>query len=106
MPEPIAARRRPLRTYAGRLKRVVRTALGLPPSRYKFTFRDRWSIAGSLDEVARLFFDTPNISRWWPQAASIDVGNHGEPTGRNRAGRSRLKGFLPYRLDVAFRVVD
>ena len=94
-----------LKLYTFRLRRMFACKL-LPSRAYEFIFLDCWCVAGSIDEVAPLIFDTPNISRWWPQAAQVSVSDTGDMDGRNRIGNSRLKGFLPYELDVAFRVVE
>src|SRR5262245_53927402 len=72
----------------------------------EFVLRDRWRAVATVEEVAQLLFDTANISRWWPQAAGIRLEDQGDDVGRDRTGSSRLKGFLPYELNVAFRVVE
>lgn len=72
----------------------------------EYTFRDRWSVGADIERVSELFLDTTMIPRWWPQLSNVSVVHGGDRLGHRRAFRSRVKGFLPYELEVGFRIVE
>lgn len=72
----------------------------------RFTFRDSWRAVGTIEQAAALFLDTTALSRWWPQLMGVRLEATGGSDGAQRTFRSRVRGFLPYELDLDFRVVD
>src|SRR5688572_11125913 len=72
----------------------------------EYSFMDDWKVESSLDEVAALFLDTPSLSDWWPQPGSVTVDEPGGQFGDARAFKARAKGFLPYALNLEFRVLS
>jgi hypothetical protein len=75
----------------------------LPATEY--SFRDRWQVEGTIDEVAGLLQQTAALTQWWPQLAKVSVEQTGDADGHSRLFKTRMHGFLPYVLDVQFRVV-
>lgn len=72
----------------------------------EYAFRDEWRVAGSVERVSELFLDTARIPCWWPQLFGVRMLTDGDHVGQQRAFRSRVKGFLPYELEVGFRIVE
>jgi hypothetical protein len=77
-----------------------------PTNFRRYSFRDRWRATGKLEQVAELLLDTTSLSSWWPQLGGVRLDEAGEENGARRAFRSRVRGFLPYELDLDFRIVD
>lgn len=70
-----------------------------------YAFSDRWRVSGSVEQVADVLLDTLSISEWWPQLALAEVCEPGYEDGLHRRFRSRARGFMPYVLDLEFRVI-
>jgi hypothetical protein len=72
-----------------------------------YHFVTRWRVAGSLEEVATILEDAPDLARWWP-AVYLDV-RVTDPGGAGGAGAEvslYTKGWLPYTLRWRFRVTE
>ncbi len=90
----------------------------LEPNEYHFV--NRWRLPGTIDEVAELIEHPEEFRLWWPAAwldyVSLDDGDEGgispespESTACCTVGRSfryRVKGWLPYSLNLTFRVTQ
>ena len=72
----------------------------------QYCFTDHWKVKSSVEEVAALFLDTPSLGEWWPQLGSITMHEPGGRHGASRAFTAQARGFLPYALDLQFRVVN
>ncbi len=72
----------------------------------EYAFRDHWRVPGSVERVSELFLDTAQIPQWWPQLSGVRLLTDGDHVGQRRAFRSRVKGFLPYELEVGFQIVE
>ncbi len=73
----------------------------------EYRFLSRWSVLGTVREVADVLGDARELSRWWP-SVYLAVREL-EPGGENGVGRRvrlRTKGFLPYTLDWELRVAE
>ncbi len=70
----------------------------------EYSFTDHWRAEGTIEQISNVLLDTGALSRWWPQLMAVDVLEWGGARGEQRTFRSRLKGFLPYQLQVGFQV--
>jgi Polyketide cyclase / dehydrase and lipid transport len=72
----------------------------------EYHFVTRWSVLGTLEEVADVLADALELPRWWPSVyLSVEPLAPGDARGIGRRFRLRTRGFLPYRLDWSFEVV-
>ena len=86
----------------------------------EYHFVNRWRLPGTVDEVAELIQHPEEFRNWWP-AAWLDyefVGDANEPgvsadgspssacCSVGRTFRYRVKGWLPYSLNLTFSVVE
>lgn len=72
----------------------------------EYRFVSRWTVPGTVREVADVLSDPRELSRWWP-AVYLDVEEiaPGGESGVGRRVRLHTKGFLPYTLDWELEVV-
>lgn len=77
----------------------------LEPHEYRFV--NRWRLTGDVDSISDIIGDPEGYQHWWPSAwldyKSIQPGDE---RGIGRAFRYRVKGWLPYTLNLTFRVID
>lgn len=71
----------------------------------RYEFSHRWEVDGSIDEVAGMLFDSTSMPQWWQPFRDVELLAQGNQHGLGRLVRSRVRGFLPYRLELDFRVV-
>ena len=78
---------------------------GLAPAEYRFV--NRWRVPATLEEVAAIIQDPAAFRHWWP-AAWLDytpVADGDENQIGARFGY-RVKGWLPYSLNLEFTVTE
>ncbi len=78
---------------------------GLAPAEYRFV--NRWRVRGTVEEVADIIQHPDQFHRWWP-AAWLDYRllEAGDENGIGRVFSYRVKGWLPYSLNLTFRVTE
>ena len=78
---------------------------GLAPAEYRFV--NRWRVPGTLDEVSDVIQHPDEFRRWWPAAwLDYELVEPGDQDGVGRVFRYRVKGWLPYSLNLTFRVTE
>lgn len=72
-----------------------------------YHFTTRWRVQGTLEEVAAILADAPDLVRWWPSVylAAREV-EPGDADGTGRVVSLYTKGWLPYTLRWRFRVTE
>ena len=77
----------------------------LEPNEYRFV--NRWRLPGRIEEVAAVLGDPDDYGRWWPCAWLEYKGiRHGGEEGVGGEFRYKVKGWMPYSLNLAFKVVE
>jgi hypothetical protein len=81
-------------------KRVTMTA-------NEYHFITYWRVEGTLQEVADIIGNGPDLVRWWP-SVYLDVKQlePGDENGLGRVVSLYTKGWLPYTLRWQFRVIE
>lgn len=72
-----------------------------------YHFITHWRVPGTVEEVAELIGNAPELVRWWP-SVYLEVQEL-EPGGENGEGKVvslYTKGWLPYTLRWQFRVTE
>jgi hypothetical protein len=69
-----------------------------------YDFKDHWRVAGSIAEVAELLLRPEHVAEWWPHFLGVELRESGQADGLGRLFSSRIKGFLPYTLNLQFFV--
>jgi hypothetical protein len=66
-----------------------------------------WRVPGTVEEVAGILADAPDLPRWWP-AVYLDVQEMkpGDESGIGKEVSLYTKGWLPYTLRWQFRVTE
>jgi hypothetical protein len=73
----------------------------------EYRFLTRWSVLGTVSEVADVLGDAKELSRWWPAVyLSVQELEAGDERGVGHRVRLRTKGVLPYTLDWELRVSE
>ena len=77
----------------------------LEPNEYRFI--NRWRLPGRIEEVADVIGDPDDYGRWWPCAWLEYKGmTRGDAEGVGGEFRYKVKGWMPYSLNLRFKVVD
>ena len=73
-----------------------------------YHFITHWRIQGSIEEIAEILGDAPDLVRWWPSVyLRVDELEPGDPkTGVGKVVDLYTKGWLPYTLRWKFRVTE
>ena len=73
-----------------------------------YHFITHWRIQGSIEEIAEILGDAPDLVRWWPSVyLRVDELEPGDPeTGIGKVVDLYTKGWLPYTLRWKFRVTE
>lgn len=73
-----------------------------------YHFITNWRIKGSIEEIAEILSDAPDLARWWPSVyLQVDELEPGDPeTGIGKVVDLYTKGWLPYTLRWQFRVTE
>ncbi len=73
----------------------------------EYRFVSRWSVLGTVAEVADVLADARELARWWPSvfldAEELEPGGE---DGVGRRARVRAKAWLPCTVDLELRVVE
>jgi Polyketide cyclase / dehydrase and lipid transport len=73
----------------------------------EYRFLTRWSVLGTVREVAEILSDVRELPRWWPSVyLEVEQLEAGDENGVGRRARLRTKGWLPYTLDWELAVVE
>jgi hypothetical protein len=79
------------------------TAMTVPEHR----FVTRWSVLGTVEEVAVVLADLREFARWWPSVfLDVEELEPGAEDGVGRRARLHTKAWFPYTLYLQFRVVE
>lgn len=70
----------------------------------RYRFQDRWLVPGDVRAVASAMQSPKEIMRWWPCFRQVDVECAGGRDGLGSEFTARIKGIMPYVLQLAFRV--
>jgi len=77
----------------------------LEPNEYRFI--NRWRLPGRLEDVAEVIGDPDDYGRWWPCAWLEYKGiKRGDADGVGGEFSYKVKGWMPYSLNLRFTVVD
>lgn len=72
-----------------------------------YHFVDRWRVKGTVEEVADVFIDPLDFTRWWPSTyREIRVIEPGDDRSVGQVGSVRATGWLPYKIHFTYRVVE
>jgi hypothetical protein len=73
----------------------------------EYHFVTHWRVSGTVEEVADILADAPDLPRWWP-AVYLDVQETkpGDEAGIGKEVSLYTKGWLPYTLCWQFRVTE
>ena len=71
----------------------------------QYSFRTRWQVESTLEEVNAILSNAPDLPRWWP-SVYLDVQElaPGDADGVGKVVSLYTKGWLPYTLRWQFRV--
>jgi hypothetical protein len=77
----------------------------LEPHEYRFI--NRWRLAGDVESISEVIGDPGGYQRWWP-CAWLDYEDvaRGDQRGVGRVFRYKVKGWMPYTLNLTFHVRD
>jgi hypothetical protein len=79
--------------------------LTLEPHEYRFV--NRWRLTGDIETVSEIIGDPKGYQRWWPSAwLDYEDVQHGDDRGVGRVFRYKVKGWMPYTLNLTFKVRD
>lgn len=73
----------------------------------EYHFITHWRVKGSVEEVAQIIGNAPDLVRWWP-SVYLDVRElePGDEHGLGKVASLYTKGWLPYTLRWQFRVTE
>lgn len=73
----------------------------------EYHFITHWRVPGTVEEVADILADVPDLARWWP-SVYLDVQElkPGDEEGIGKEVSLYTKGWLPYTLRWHFRVTE
>ncbi len=72
-----------------------------------YHFVDRWRVRGTVEEVADVLKDGPDMARWWPSTyREVRVIEPGDEHGVGQHGSVRAAGWLPYTIQFEYRVTE
>jgi hypothetical protein len=72
-----------------------------------YHFVTRWSVPGTVDEVAEVLSEAEELPRWWPSVyLDVKVTDPGDEDGIGKEVSLFTRGWLPYTLRWQFRVTE
>jgi hypothetical protein len=73
----------------------------------EYHFITQWRVKSSVEEVAQVIGNAPDLVRWWPSVyLEVQELERGEEGGVGKTVRLYTKGWLPYTLRWQFRVSE
>lgn len=77
----------------------------LEPNEYQFV--NTWRLRGDIHAVADIIDEPMNYQHWWPCAWLDYEGiSHGDRQEVGGVFKYKVKGWMPYTLNLTFKVVD
>lgn len=77
----------------------------LESSEYRFI--NRWRLIGDVQSVSEIVGDPKGYQHWWPSAwLDYQEIQPGDERGVGGIFRYKVKGWMPYTLDLTFQVTD
>jgi hypothetical protein len=77
----------------------------LEPNEYRFV--NTWRLRGDLNAASDVIDDPESYQHWWPCAWLDYEGiQRGDENGVGAVFRYKVKGWMPYTLNLTFRVVE
>jgi hypothetical protein len=77
----------------------------LEPNEYRFV--NRWRLTGDVQSVSDIIGDPRGYQRWWPSAwLDYERIEDGDERGVGDVFRYKVKGWMPYTLNLTFHVTD
>lgn len=72
-----------------------------------YHFITHWRVQSTVEEVADILSDAPDLARWWPSVyLEVKELEPGDENGVGKLVDLYTKGWLPYRLRWQFRVTE
>lgn len=72
-----------------------------------YHFVTHWRFPGTVEEVAEILADAPDLTRWWPSVyLDVQETKAGDDEGIGKEVSLYTKGWLPYTLRWQFRVTE
>jgi hypothetical protein len=72
-----------------------------------YHFITHWRVPGTVEEVADILSDAPDLTRWWPSVyLDVQETKPGDEDGIGKEVSLYTKGWLPYTLRWQFRVTE
>jgi hypothetical protein len=72
-----------------------------------YHFITKWHVQSTLQEVAEILGNAPDLARWWPSVyLNVRELKKGAPDGIGKEIDLYTKGWLPYTLRWQFRVTE
>lgn len=73
----------------------------------EYHFVTRWHVPGTVEEVADILADAPDLARWWPSVyLDVQETKPGDEEGIGKEVSLYTTGWLPYTLRWQFRVTE
>jgi hypothetical protein len=73
----------------------------------EYHFITHWRVPGTVEEVADILADAPDLTRWWPSVyLDVQETKPGDEGGIGKEVSLYTKGWLPYTLRWHFRVTE
>src|SRR5262245_10794503 len=67
----------------------------------------RWTVPGTVEDVADVFADPRSLPQWWPAAfLRVELVRPGDANGVGQQTRVHTKGWLPYTLRFQSTVTE
>jgi hypothetical protein len=72
-----------------------------------YHFTTTWRVEGTVEEVARVLGNGPDLARWWPSVyLHVQEQQPGDERGIGKVISLYTKGWLPYTLRWKFRITE
>ena len=72
-----------------------------------YHFITQWRVQSSLEEISEVIGNGPDLARWWPSVyLGVKELEPGDASGVGKVIDLYTKGWLPYTLRWAFRVIE
>lgn len=72
-----------------------------------YHFVTHWRVRGSIEAVADILCDAPDLARWWPSVyLNVQELEPGDDDGVGKVVSLFTTGWLPYTLRWQFRVIE
>jgi hypothetical protein len=76
-------------------------------SNNEYHFVTGWRVPGTVEEVAEILADAPDLTRWWPSVyLDVQETKPGDEDGIGKEVSLYTTGWLPYTLRWQFRVTE